>query len=130
MSDPPGTLRPALGSQALRFGLARSPVKEACNGTARVGPRGTGYAAESRELTVEEYCKLGTGLNGARPRHAGTEKQTGDLREMTIADYVDSLVGDIESAGLGDIVVVGHSMGGRTTLPKVVTVLARRGCAK
>jgi len=28
---------------------------------------------------------------------------------MTIADCVDSLVGDIESAGVNDIVIVGHS---------------------
>jgi pimeloyl-ACP methyl ester carboxylesterase len=41
---------------------------------------------------------------------------------MTIADYVESLVGDIESAGLDDIVIVGHSMGG-LMLPRVVTKL-------
>ena len=32
----------------------------------------------------------------------GRRDKPGDLREMTIADYVDSLVGDIESAGLDD----------------------------
>jgi pimeloyl-ACP methyl ester carboxylesterase len=31
---------------------------------------------------------------------------------MTIADFVESLVGDIENAGLDDVVIVGHSMGG------------------
>ncbi len=41
---------------------------------------------------------------------------------MTIADYVDSLVGDIESAGLEDIVIAGHSMGAMP-LPGVVTKL-------
>ncbi len=41
---------------------------------------------------------------------------------MTIGDYEDSLVGDIESAGLEDIVIVGHSMGG-LPLPRVVTEL-------
>ena len=41
---------------------------------------------------------------------------------MTIADYVGSLVGDIESAGVDDIVIVGHSMGGMP-LPGVVTKL-------
>jgi len=41
---------------------------------------------------------------------------------MTIGDYVDSLVGDIERAGLEDIVIVGHSMGG-LPLPGVVTKL-------
>ena len=35
---------------------------------------------------------------------------------------VDSLVGDIESAGLEDLVIVGHSLGG-ITLPGVVTKL-------
>jgi surfactin synthase thioesterase subunit len=52
----------------------------------------------------------------------GRQSKPGDLREMTIADYVDSLVGDIESAGLEDIVIVGHSMRGMT-LPGVVTRL-------
>ena len=41
---------------------------------------------------------------------------------MTIADYVDSLVGDIESAGLEDIVIAAHSMGAMP-LPGVVTKL-------
>jgi pimeloyl-ACP methyl ester carboxylesterase len=41
---------------------------------------------------------------------------------MTIADFVDSLVGDIESAGLEDIVIVGHSIGGMT-LPGVAIKL-------
>jgi hypothetical protein len=34
----------------------------------------------------------------------GRRNKPGDLRETTIADSVDSLVGDIESAGLEDIV--------------------------
>jgi pimeloyl-ACP methyl ester carboxylesterase len=41
---------------------------------------------------------------------------------MTIADYVESLVGDIESAGLEDIVIVGDSMGGMM-MPGVVIKL-------
>jgi pimeloyl-ACP methyl ester carboxylesterase len=41
---------------------------------------------------------------------------------MTIADYVDSIVGDIESAGVKGIVIVGHSMAG-VMLPAVVTKL-------
>jgi pimeloyl-ACP methyl ester carboxylesterase len=52
----------------------------------------------------------------------GRRNKPGDLREMTIAEYVNSLVGDIESAGLEDIVIVGHSMGGMT-LPGVATKL-------
>ena len=56
------------------------------------------------------------------PDIPGRRNKPGDLREMTIADFVDSLVADIESAGLEDIVIVGHSMGGMT-LPGVVTKL-------
>lgn len=52
----------------------------------------------------------------------GRRNKPGDLREMTIADYVDSLVGDIETAGSEDIVIVGHSMGGMT-LPGVAIKL-------
>lgn len=52
----------------------------------------------------------------------GRRDKPGDLREMTIADFVDSLVGDIEAAGLKDVVIVGHSIGGMT-LPGAVTKL-------
>ena len=41
---------------------------------------------------------------------------------MTIGEFVDSLVHDIERAGLEDIVIVGHSLGGMT-LAGVVTKL-------
>jgi len=41
---------------------------------------------------------------------------------MTIGEFVDSLVHDIERAGLEDIVIVGHSLGGMT-LAVVVTKL-------
>jgi pimeloyl-ACP methyl ester carboxylesterase len=52
----------------------------------------------------------------------GRRNKPGDLREMTIADFVDSLVGDIECAGLEDVVLVGHSIGGMT-LPGMATKL-------
>ena len=41
---------------------------------------------------------------------------------MTISDLVDSVVADIEGAGFGDVVVVGHSIGG-LTVPGIVTKL-------
>ena len=38
----------------------------------------------------------------------GRRDKLGDLLDMTITDYVDSLVGQIEGAGLKDIVLAGH----------------------
>src|SRR5271163_2534360 len=83
---------------------------------------GGGLAADSWELTVDEIHRLAPELTVLALDMPGRRDKPGDLREMTIADYVDSLVGDIESAGLDDILIVGHSMGGMM-LPGVVTKL-------
>jgi pimeloyl-ACP methyl ester carboxylesterase len=83
---------------------------------------GGGLAADSWELTVAEIHRLAPELTVLTVDLPGRRDKPGDLREMTIADFVDSLVGDIESAGLGDIVIVGHSIGGMT-LPGAVTKL-------
>jgi pimeloyl-ACP methyl ester carboxylesterase len=52
----------------------------------------------------------------------GRQGVPGDLDTLTIADCVDAVVGQIERAGLADIVLVGHSMGG-LTVPGVATKL-------
>jgi pimeloyl-ACP methyl ester carboxylesterase len=83
---------------------------------------GGGMAADSWGLVVEEIHRLAPELTVLAPDMPGRRNKPGDLREMTIADYVASLVGDIESAGLDEIVIVGHSMGGMM-LPGVVTKL-------
>lgn len=83
---------------------------------------GGGLAADSWDLTVEEIHRLAPELTVLALDMPGRRNKPGDLREMTIADYVESLVGDIESAGLEDIVIVGHSMGG-LMLPGLVTKL-------
>ena len=83
---------------------------------------GGGLAADSWELAVKEMHHLAPELTVLAPDIPGRRNKPGDLREMTIADFVDSLVADIESAGLEDIVIVGHSIGGMT-LPGVVTKL-------
>jgi pimeloyl-ACP methyl ester carboxylesterase len=83
---------------------------------------GGGLAADSWELTVEEIHRLAPELTVFGLDMPGRRNKPGDLREMTVADYVDSLVGDIETAGLEDIVIVGHSMGGMM-LPGVVIKL-------
>jgi pimeloyl-ACP methyl ester carboxylesterase len=83
---------------------------------------GGGLAADSWELTLEEIHRLAPELTVRALDMPGRRNNPGDLKKMTIAEYVDSLVGDIESAGLEDIVIVGHSIGGMT-LPGVATKL-------
>jgi pimeloyl-ACP methyl ester carboxylesterase len=83
---------------------------------------GGGLAADSWELTIDEIRRLAPTLTVFAVDLPGRRDKPGDLKEMTIADSVDSLVGDIESAGLEDIVIVGHSIGGMT-LPGVATKL-------
>jgi pimeloyl-ACP methyl ester carboxylesterase len=83
---------------------------------------GGGLAADSWELTVDEIHRQEPNLAVVTLDMPGRRNKPGDLRRLTIADFVDSLVGDIESAGLKDIVIVGHSIGGMT-LPGVATKL-------
>jgi pimeloyl-ACP methyl ester carboxylesterase len=83
---------------------------------------GGGMAADCWDLTVDEIRRHAPELTVLTLDMPGRRNKPGDLKEMTIADYVDSLVGDIERAGLNHIVVVGHSMGAMT-LPGVVTKL-------
>ena len=83
---------------------------------------GGGLAADSWDLTIDEIRRLAPELTVLALDMPGRRNKPGDLREMAIADYVDSLVGDIESAGLDEIVIVAHSMGG-LPLPGVVAKL-------
>lgn len=83
---------------------------------------GGGMAADSWGLVVEEIHRLAPELTVLALDMPGRRNKPGDLRETTIADYVDSLVSDIESAGLDEIVIVGHSMGGMM-LPGVAAKL-------
>ena len=52
----------------------------------------------------------------------GRGRTPGDLAIATIGAWVDSVITDIEREGLGDIVIVGHSMAG-VTVPGVVAKL-------
>jgi pimeloyl-ACP methyl ester carboxylesterase len=61
---------------------------------------------------------LAVDLSGRRYRPA-------DLGEVTIADWITSVVTDIEEAGLTEVVLVGHSSGGYV-LPGVAAALAAR----
>jgi pimeloyl-ACP methyl ester carboxylesterase len=55
----------------------------------------------------------------------GRRYKPADLAEVTIADWVASVVADIEEAGCQDVVLVGHSSGGYV-LPGVAAALASR----
>lgn len=90
---------------------------------------GGGLAADSWELTVEQIHKLAPELTVVALDMPGRRDTPGELRELTIVNCVDSLVGDIETAGLEDMVIVAHSMGGRRC-PGWSPSLERRECAK
>lgn len=55
----------------------------------------------------------------------GRRYRPADLAEVTIGDWVASVVADIDQAGLTDVVLVGHSSGGYV-LPGVAAALAAR----
>jgi pimeloyl-ACP methyl ester carboxylesterase len=83
---------------------------------------GNGHASDCWELTVNEIRRLEPDLKVLAVDLPGRRAKPGDLRTLTIADWVDSVVRDIEDAGLDEIVIAGHSMAG-LTVPGVVTTL-------
>jgi pimeloyl-ACP methyl ester carboxylesterase len=72
---------------------------------------GGGLAADSWELTVDAIHRLAPELTVFAPDLPGRRGKPGDLTAMTVGDFVDSLVADIEGAGPQEVVIVGHSMG-------------------
>lgn len=56
----------------------------------------------------------------------GRSARPADLGSVHIADFVNSVVADVDEAGFGDVVVVGHSMAGLT----VPGVVAKLGAAR
>src|SRR3954470_10641359 len=83
---------------------------------------GGGLAADSWEPCVDEIHRRAPQLAVLAVDLPGRRDKPGDLRTVTIADFVDSVVADIEEAGLGDVVIVGHSMAG-LMVPGVVAKL-------
>jgi pimeloyl-ACP methyl ester carboxylesterase len=83
---------------------------------------GGGLAANSWELTINEIRRLTTELTVLAVDLPGRCAKPGDLFTVKIADFVDSVVGDIEDAGLDEFVLVGHSLAG-LTVPGVATKL-------
>jgi pimeloyl-ACP methyl ester carboxylesterase len=83
---------------------------------------GNAHASDCWGLTIHEIHRLAPELTVLAVDLPGRRGKPGDLRTLAIGDFVDSVVGDIEEAGLNDVVIVGHSMAG-LTVPGVVTKL-------
>jgi pimeloyl-ACP methyl ester carboxylesterase len=83
---------------------------------------GAVHAGDCWDLTIGEIHRLAPELTVLAVDLPGRRGKPGDLSTLTIADCVDSVVSDIEDAGLGAVVIVGHSIAG-LTVPGVVTRL-------
>lgn len=80
------------------------------------------HAGDCWDLTVAELARQEPRLRTLAVDLPGHGSKPGNLATATIAEWVASVVSDIEDAGLRDIVIVGHSMAG-VTVPGVVTKL-------
>lgn len=80
------------------------------------------HAGDCWDPTVAELHRQEPQLRVLAVDLPGHGAKPGDLAAATIGEWVDSVIADIETAGLGDIVIVGHSMAG-VTVPGVVAKL-------
>jgi pimeloyl-ACP methyl ester carboxylesterase len=80
------------------------------------------HAGDCWELTVAELHSHAPELRTLAVDLPGHGTKPGNLATATVGEWVESVVADIEEAGLGDIVIVGHSMAG-VTVPGVVAKL-------
>jgi pimeloyl-ACP methyl ester carboxylesterase len=80
------------------------------------------HAGDCWDLTVAAIRRAAPELRILAPSLPGHGRKPGSLATATIGEWVDSVVADIEDAGLGDVVIVGHSMAG-VTVPGVVAKL-------
>jgi pimeloyl-ACP methyl ester carboxylesterase len=80
------------------------------------------HAADCWDLVVTELRCQAPELRTLAVDLPGRGRTPGDLAAATIDEWVDSVVADVEREGLGDIVIVGHSMAG-VTVPGVVAKL-------
>ena len=83
---------------------------------------GGAHAADCWDLTVAELAGQAPELRVLAIDLPGRAGKPADLATVRIVDWVNSAVADIEAAGLGDVVVVGHSMAG-LTVPGIVAKL-------
>src|SRR4029079_5590449 len=83
---------------------------------------GGAHAGDCWDLTFAEIRRTEPDLDVLAVDLPGRRDKPGDLRAVTISDWVDSVVADIEDAGFDDVVLVAHSLGG-VSVPGVVTKL-------
>ena len=83
---------------------------------------GGAHAANCWDLVVAELHRQAPELRILAVDLPGRGDTLGDLATATIDEWVVSVVADIEREGLGDIVIVGHSMAG-VTVPGIVAKL-------
>ena len=79
--------------------------------------------------TVAALQRLAPALPVVAVDLPGRGSTPGDVGTLTIADFIDSTVEQIERAGLDDVVVVAHSLGGLTA-PAVVSRLGAARVAR
>jgi pimeloyl-ACP methyl ester carboxylesterase len=83
---------------------------------------GAQHASDCWDPTVAELHRVDPGLKVLAVDLPGRRGKPGDLTTARVDDWVDSVVVDIEGAGLDDVVIVGHSMAG-LIVPGVVARL-------
>jgi pimeloyl-ACP methyl ester carboxylesterase len=83
---------------------------------------GGAHAADCWDLTVDELGRQAPDLPVLAVDVPGRGGKPGELAALSIGDCVESVVADIEDAGLRDVVVCGHSLAG-VIVPSVVTKL-------
>jgi pimeloyl-ACP methyl ester carboxylesterase len=83
---------------------------------------GAQHAGDCWDPTVAELHRVDPELRVLAVDLPGRRGKPGDLTTARLDDWVDSVVLDIEGAGLDDLVIVGHSMAG-LTVPGVVAKL-------
>jgi len=83
---------------------------------------GGAHAGDCWDLTVDEIHRLAPELRVLAVDLPGRRGRPGDLSAVTITDCVESVITDVEDAGLDEVVVCGHSLGG-VTVPGVVAKL-------
>ena len=83
---------------------------------------GGGHAADCWDLTIAELRSTAAELRVHAVDLPGRRGKPGDLRSVTIRDWADSVVSDIDQAGLDRVVIAGHSMAG-LVMPGVMTKL-------
>jgi pimeloyl-ACP methyl ester carboxylesterase len=80
------------------------------------------HSADCWDLTVDELHRQAPELLVLQVNLPGHGTTPGNLTTVTVADWVRSAVTQIEDAGLGDVVLVGHSLAG-LTVPALVAKL-------